>query len=259
MAAPYVRLPFPKEESLAELYHENTKVQPYMRVGEPAAAEDPPRMPDLRYGERHPLPDPRAAPPLAKSLAAAIAGRRTVRSFGAGPVALADLARVLHLSYGVTGANAASGAPARAAPSAGARYPLELYVAALRVEGLAPGVWHYAPEAHALELVRGEDGLRVADLQAALLDEPAVADAAFVLLVGAMLSRTTDKYGERGYRLVLLEAGHAVQNALLVGTALGWGALPLGGFVDDALNALVMMDGVDENVVYAVAFGLPAQ
>ena len=247
---PYVRLPFPKEESLAELYHENTKVQPYMRAAEAEPDEAPPRLPDLRYGERHALPEAALGGPLAD----AIAARRTVRRFSGGPVAIADLARLLRLMYGVTG-KSAEGSPARAAPSAGARYPLELYVAALRVEGLARGVWHYAPEAHALERVRPD--VDASALQAALLDEPAVADAALVLLVGAAFSRTSDKYGERGYRLVLLEAGHAAQNALLVATALGWGALPLGGFVDDALNALVMMDGVDENVVYALAFGLP--
>lgn len=253
MIGPYVRLPFPKETSLAELYHENTKLQPFMLEAEAAAAEVPPRFPDLEYGEPHALPDPRAAP-LAVGLEAAIVARRTRRRLSStDAVPLAHLAKLLHLTYGVTGASEATGEPARASPSAGARYPLELFVVARRVDGLAPGVWHYAPTAHALERVR--PGIDAAALDAALLRDASARDAALIVLVGAVLTRTTDKYHERGYRLVLLDAGHAAQNFMLVAGALGLSAVGLGGFVDDALDELVMLDGMDEHVVYAIAVG----
>jgi SagB-type dehydrogenase family enzyme len=89
----------------------------------------------------------------------------------------------------------------------------------------------------------------------ALFEQPLLAGAAAILVIGAVFGRTSVKYGERGYRLVLLDAGHAMQNALLAATGLGLAACPLGGFVDDEMNALVGLDGIGENVVYACALG----
>lgn len=252
MTLPYVRLPFPKEESLAEIYHENTKLRAYVREVPAAPGETPAPLPPLAYGEARALPDPRVRP-IAVTLEDAIRERRSRRAHSGEPVGLDELSKLLHLTYGVTGEIGGDGEKGRAAPSAGARYPLELFVAALRVDGLASGVWHYAPSVHGLEPVRSD----VDGLAEAFLGEPALQDAALVLLVGAVFSRTTSKYDERGYRLVLLDAGHAGENALLVASAMGLTATGVGGFVDDELNALCLLDGVDENVVYAIAVGQP--
>ena len=256
MTAPYTRTPFPREENLAELYHENTKIRPYTRDAEDdptgAALElDAPA--SLAYAE----PDARLAlpPPLrvATPLDAAIRERRSRRALTGAPLALAEVSTLLHLTYGVTGPIDPSGEPGRAAPSAGARYPLEFFPVALRVDGLAPGVHHYHPETHALERVRAP--WSEAALRRALFDQPWLAGAAMVVLVGAVFPRTLAKYQERGYRLVLLDAGHATQNLLLAAGAMGLGASALGGFVDDELNAMCMLNGVDENVLLGVALG----
>lgn len=256
---PYVRLGFPKQESLAELYHENTKLQPHLREveGDPTGAglEFPePRsirfVPPGREGSLR-LPDITAEG--AVSLDAAILTRRSRRAFTGAPATLDQLAKILHLTYGVTGATEPTGSPGRAAPSAGGRYPLELFVVVRAVDGLAPGVYHYVPEAHELEPVRSGDATPA--LSFALFDQPFLAKAAFTVVVGAVFTRTLVKYDERGYRLMLLDAGHAMQNLLLAAHAEGLGATALGGFLDDKLNDLVKLNGIDENVLYCASVG----
>ena len=254
MTEPYLRLPFPKEHSLAELVHENTKYHPYMHEAEPAPQGEYPPVEPMPFGDARPLPDPAAALPQA-SLAAAIVNRRSRRAFTDEPVRLERLSTMLLLTYGVTGPNEADGSPARAAPSAGGRYPLELFVAARRVDGLPEGLWHYRPDLHALEPVRA--GTLDEDLERAFFGQEVVRNAAFVVLVGAVMRRTLVKYQDRGYRLVLLDAGHAMQNLMLVATAMGLSGVGLGGFLDDALGDLCGLNGIDENVVYAVAVGAP--
>lgn len=259
MTAPYARIGFPREENLAELYHENTKVRPYQRDAEQdptgAGLEYPPAQ-SLAYCEPHErIPLPPSAPVRAL-LEDAIRGRRTRRALSGKPLSLPEVSALLALTYGVTGATEPTGEPGRAAPSAGARYPLELYPVALDVEGLAPGVHHYHPETHGLERVPG--AWERAALERALFSQPWLAGASLVVLVGAVFPRTLMKYQERGYRLVLLDAGHAMQNLLLAAHGLGLHAVPLGGFVDDELNAMAGLNGVDENVLAAIALGRPA-
>lgn len=252
MLPPYVRAPLPPLDDLAESYHENTKVRAYERdaTDDPTAAglELPP-VASLVYSadDRRPLPAP---VPLRDGLSRTIGARRTVRTMSGASVTASDVSTLLAHTYGGTG-------DGRAAPSAGARYPLELFVIARRVEGLDEGVWHYRPGSHELEPWAAPDAW--ARASRALFDQPFLQDAAYLLVFGAVFGRTCVKYGERGYRLVLLDAGHAAQNALLTACAQGCAAVPLGGFVDDELNAIVGLDGIGENVVYAIAIGRPAQ
>lgn len=259
---PFVRLGFPKpdEESLAELYHENTKYMPYLREVEhdpTGAGEEYPAVASMQFAPpgregRFALPDPRAHD-SGVSVEHAIRARRTRRGFTGAPIRLAALSTILYHAYGVTGPIEPSGVPGRAAPSAGARYPLELFVVARHVEDLARGVYHYHPETHALEVV--DLGDKQAEINFALFDQAFLPDAAFVLVVGAVFTRTLVKYKERGYRLILLDAGHAMQNVHLMAESMGLGAVALGGFVDDALNALVGLNGEDENVLACMAVG----
>lgn len=259
MTSPYARTGFPREENLAELYHENTKIRPYARDAEDDPTGTSLGLPDaasLAYAhpdERIPLP-PRL--PVPHRLDDAILTRRTRRAFSDSGLTAAELGTVLHLAYGVTGPIEPTGEAGRAAPSAGARYPLEFFVAARDVAGLAPGLYHYHPESSALEPLRGAWSPDA--LARALFDAPWVRHAAAVLLVGAVFPRTLAKYQERGYRLVLLDAGHAMQNVQLAAHGLGLAAVPLGGFVDDELNAMTGLNGVDENVLAAIALGRAA-
>lgn len=127
----------------------------------------------------------------------------------------------------------------RTAPSAGARYPLELYVVAGNVDGLAAGVYHYQTEGHRLTRLQGGD-LRTALAQAAHA-QGRVRDAAAVVVFAAVYERTTRKYGERGVRYLHMEAGHAAQNLYLQAQTLGLATVVVGAFVDEAVARVLQL------------------
>lgn len=175
-------------------------------------------------------------------LSAALARRRSVRAFAPRPLTRSELGQLLWAAQGQTDAREGK----RAAPSAGALYPLAVYAAT--AEGLA----RYVVAAHALERIASRD-LR-ADLAAAALGQHEVAQAPCVLVFTAVPARTTRKYGERGVRYVHIEVGHAAQNVLLAATALGLAAYPVGAF-DDARVADLMQLGRGEMPLYLLPVG----
>jgi SagB-type dehydrogenase family enzyme len=203
--------------------------------------------------ERVPLP---AAQAPVVSLAAALEARRSARAFAQRPVALAAAARLLQDGYGARELEGADGEPQveRSSPSAGGLGPLELSLVAARVDGLAPGVYHYDARAHALEL------RRLGDPAAALAacspgQSELLAEAALTIAIGAVLQRTTWRYGERGYRYVWLEAGHVAQTLLLCATALGLASVELGAFLDDELAELLRLPAGEELPLCLVCAG----
>lgn len=154
------------------------------------------------------------------SLEAAIARRRTRRQFAPEPLSWAQIGQLLWAGNGIT--DPISGK--RAAPSAGACYPLEFYVV------LAQGLYHYRPEAHTLHLVAAGDAR--ARLAAATWQE-FIGQAPCTIAISAAYHRTTERYGERGrVRYVPMDVGHAAQNVLLQATALGLVGCPVGAFDD---------------------------
>jgi len=202
------------------------------------------------------LPPPEVDSPLMRIIRA----RRSCRSYRAGTLRLADLAEIVRGTQGMIGNPDSSGwhtPPPRAVPSAGGCYPLELYVAAWTVGGVDAGLYHYDILDDSLEVVRLGD-VR-GELCRLLADQTQVADACAVLILTAVFQRTLTKYGARGYRYVLLEAGHAAQNTCLIATELGLGSVCLGGFFDARLNRFLGLDGITEAVVYGVAVGYPAE
>jgi SagB-type dehydrogenase family enzyme len=192
-------------------------------------------------------------PPSRQEFDDAIRARRSSRIFGTRPLAVNELAKLLAFGYGTVSEPVNGDEPRRrTCPSGGALYPLELYVAAKRVDGLPTGLYHYEVDGHALELVHVGD---VTPRLARAAHTPELADVpAIVVLTGVPL-RTRVKYGERGYRFLLLEAGHAGQNMLLTATALELAAVPIGGFIDDEVDDVLHIDGVEEISLYLVAFG----
>ena len=192
---------------------------------------------------------PADMPDSTMTLHQAIGRRRSVRDYGARSLLLGELARLLHSTYGVTdGRNGLL-----AAPSAGALYPLEVFVAAHRVEQLAQGIYRYLPREHALVLQQTGD-LR-GRLKDASIYQDVVAKAAAVLAFSAVFYRTRRKYGERATRYIMLDMGHAAQNTYLSATALGLGACAVGAFLDDQINEIFGVDGATEAVLYMVAVG----
>ncbi len=193
------------------------------------------------------LPDPRGFHGL--SLEEALEKRRSVRHYSGETLSAEALSRLLHAAQGITHARWGF----RAAPSAGALYPIELYAVVHNVAGLEPGLYHYAVREHALELLRQED-LRFAIMQAGL-GQGFLGQANVCFALSAIFQRTRWRYRERAYRYVLLEAGHVGQNLYLAATSLGLGACAVGAFLDDELNDLLGLDGKEEAVVYVIAVG----
>jgi SagB-type dehydrogenase family enzyme len=182
----------------------------------------------------------------------AIAGRRSVRAYALGrPMSLEELSRLLAQTGGLTAD--VQGNARRAAPSSGALYPIEIYAVVHRVDGLEPGVYHYAVREHALEQ------LRTGDFRAAVVDQAIaqefLGECGAVLFLTMIMQRMRPRYQDRSYRYGLLEAGHVGENAYLAATAMGLGACGVGAFMDDAINRMLGVDGVEEAAVYMMAVG----
>ncbi|HDN81062.1 MAG TPA: SagB/ThcOx family dehydrogenase [Chloroflexi bacterium] len=195
------------------------------------------------------LPPPKPLNRL--SLEEAIERRRSIRDYAQESMSLEELSLLLHLADGITAHKYGIGF--RAAPSAGALYPIEIYPVVNRVEGLAPGIYHYNVRDHALEILR-EGDFRGKLVQYCLGQEmPGMANV--VLILTAIFQRTRWKYRERTYRYVMLEAGHIGENIYLAATAMGMGACAIGAFLDEPINHLLDVDGVQEAVVYLLTVG----
>lgn len=191
----------------------------------------------------HALPPPELVGQM--TLEHALRRRRSVREFDPRPLTDREISQLLWAAQGVTHAEGG-----RAAPSAGALYPLELFVAT------ASGFFHYEPAQHRLRQL-SEDDLRPAMQWAALSQEP-VGEAGAIFVVTGLLERTAAKYGEaRARRYVALEAGHAAQNMLLQATALELGAVPVGAFDDARLREVLDLSG-DYEILYLIPVGAPA-
>ncbi|MGI6376795.1 MAG: SagB/ThcOx family dehydrogenase [Anaerolineae bacterium] len=188
------------------------------------------------------------------SLWQALHDRRSVRRYSATPLTLDELSRLCWAAQGVTERHGDH--LKRTAPSAGALYPIETYVVINRVEGVEPGVYHYAMGAHALEQLKKGD---YAEATArAGLDQDMLSDAAIVFVWSALFERSAWKYAQRAYRYVYLDAGHIAQNVALAAVGLGLGSCQVGALYDDEVNALIGVDGALESVLYMSAVGRPA-
>jgi SagB-type dehydrogenase family enzyme len=237
----------------AEAFHESSRLYPDVAPGRLAALIELTRNSELqqtvaRSSRTHPQRDGIDLPNARLGrvrLADALAQRRSLAPTEPTTLPLDRLGTVVAAAY-----RAVDGR--RPVPSGGALYPLDLYAVALRVDSVDAATYHYDPFRHRLERL---GSVAAADVGAALVD-PALAENATVLLVvTAMFWRSRFKYGLRGYRFTLLEAGHLIQNALLAAAALRVPALPLGGFYDRRVDDLVGADGLDEATVYALLLG----
>ncbi len=185
------------------------------------------------------------------SVEKAIAGRRSVRQYHSRALAAGELSLVVFAACGKTGPG--KGTAFRAAPSAGATYPLELYVVVNKVEGIAPGLYHYSVADHALELVRSGD---LADeAREASWGQDSVGECAAFLVLAAVPERCERKYGENCSRYIPMEAGHIVQNVSLAAVSLGLGTVAIGAFEQGKMDALLGVDGRKEHSLYAAALG----
>jgi SagB-type dehydrogenase family enzyme len=195
------------------------------------------------------LPEPRLDDGLLA--AQAIAKRRSTRDYAAVAMTSDELSRLLFLTSGVSADK--YGNARRTAPSSGALYPIEVYAVIHRVDGIDPGVYHYAYREHALEQVRAGD-FRANVVEQAIAQE-FLGECGVVLFLTMIMQRMRPKYQDRSYRYGLLEAGHLGENAYLAATSMGLGACGVGAFMDDAINEMLGVDGVEEAAVYMLAAG----
>jgi SagB-type dehydrogenase family enzyme len=191
-----------------------------------------------------------APAPLELELCDLMYRRRSWLPEDCGSLGLEDVGTILGLSAG-----SAPGRPElRVVPSGGAMYPLDVIALAHRVDGLVQGAYVYDPIGHAL-LARGDvDPVEFHDRASASVTTPR---PALTIAVVATFARSRAKYGLRGYRFALLEAGHLVQAAVTIATALGLASLPWGGFVDAAVDARLELDGLERSCVYLLAISAP--
>jgi len=160
------------------------------------------------------------------SLEEAIKKRQSVREFSPRALSLKQLSQLLWAAQGITERENSR----RSCPSAGALYPLEIYVVVKNLSGTEPGIYYYDAFKHSLEMVRkGNFSTRLAD---ACLGQFFISEAPVVIVICAESERTTWKYGERGARYVHIEAGHCGQNICLQVQSLGLATVPVGAFWD---------------------------
>lgn len=186
--------------------------------------------PGYTAGEREmiKLPEPKIKGSV--SLEEAIVQRRSIREFAERDIKLEEVSQLLWAAQGITDKTESF----RAVPSAGALYPLEIYVVTKEC------LFHYIVEKHALEILDNHD-LR-SELADASWGQGMVRQAGADIVICAIFKRVTSKYAERGIRYVYMEAGHAAQNIHLMAVSLGLGSVPVGAFDDKKVQALLKLD-----------------
>lgn len=259
------------DTDIAELFHENTK---YARVGQkfhrstsiftngidkdldeqitPTAARD-----DLEAIE---LPEPAA---VDESITDAVERRRSFRRYSGEAISLETLSTILKYGCGTLRSSFyydSGESHLRGYPSAGALYPVEPYLVVVNVSEVPEGVYYYSAEAHELKVIRQmerNEFLETVEPKLNLPQDTALPNVALAFVLSAAFWKTKVKYGPRGYRFALFEAGHLAQNVQMLCASLNLGSCNLGGTDETELDPLIGANGVDESTVYGFVVGKP--
>lgn len=175
------------------------------------------------------------------SLEKCIEARRSIRSYQDKALDLNQISLILWAAQGVTDKDREF----RAAPSAGATYPLEIYACT------HDGVYHYIPQSHGIKRINENDVRK--EIAHAALNQMFIADAGMVIVITALYDRTTGRYGERGVQYVHIEVGHVAQNIHLQAVALGLGSVPIGAYNDEKVQEILDLD--EEYPLYIIPIG----
>jgi len=247
-----------EDDSLWELFHENSKMDIYSPP--PAPAEVYKKVTklyeSLPYQACPKIPFKPTPDELTMSLSESIHARSSVRTMSSTPITFDQLGSLLYYSYGVTRSNEGTDIPRpfRATPSAGGLYPLEIYIAtSAEIKDIAPGLYHYNSREHCLSTL--QKGNTVAELSQHLIQKDIAKNSTLLVMITSLFQRTVFKYKARGYRYALLEAGHLGQNMALVAAALKLGLAPLGGYQDREVDNYLGIDGINHSTLYMAAIG----
>lgn len=227
---------------------------------------------DVESDQQKKLPQPPLAKPaireetilLTKDFAGALKetnyltllqNRKSHRVFKPGSLTLTELSFLLWSTQGVTGIRGNGYAAIRPVPSAGARHPFETYLAVFHVEGLEKGIYHYLPLEHSLELISTPYDLEEL-VSISLCDQHWAAKGAVTFFYTAVPYRSEWRYSVRSHRVMLLDAGHVMQNLYFSSQAIGCGTCAIAAFHQEVADRLLQVDGQEEFVIYAAPVGL---
>ena len=239
------------KHSLARLYLQETRFD-RATIGNRTRPHILPAEPFKRYPDAEKVLLPRKWDGEESNFWSLLQQRRSLRRYSPSPMNPTDLALLLWACQGVTAQ--AGQFYMRTAPSAGALYPIETYVAVSRIDGLEPGILHF--DVKGFQLERLTEGAPGQDVAHAALDQDFLARAHAVFIWSAIPRRTIAKYGHRGLRYIFLDAGHISQNLCLAAEAIGAGACPVAAFYDNEINSLLNIDGEEETVICMAGVGL---
>jgi SagB-type dehydrogenase family enzyme len=202
------------------------------------------------YTLRRPIPLPETASVLFDDY---LAKRKSPQRQGVEQqVTLGTLSTLLRCGYGLRERTPEQNG--RTVPSAGGLYPIEIYIILFRpIETCAAGVYHYNIKRHALEPVLLMQ-FSPEEINAFAPAHPWLAEMTGMIILTSVFHRTTEKYGDRGYRYILLEAGHIAQNILLAGVEQETKVIPIGGVDEGAIERSIGLSGAREQVVYVLYF-----
>lgn len=236
-------------DAVAERFHFETRDVPVSPRRAPRPAP-PPAVTRHRALARVALPWPR----LSGQLRDVLVERRTWRRLADAPLSLLDLGTLLGVTFGIQAwadAPAAGWSALKTSPSGGARHSLEAYVCVRRVHGVAAGLYHYRPDRHRLDLLRG--GCTARELARFLPGQGGYRRASMVCVMASVLARVSWRYGHaRAWRVVLTESGHLGQTFALTATALGLASFTTGALADSAIEEGFALSPASCPVVYAV-------
>lgn len=243
-----------------ELFHESAKAASREELpGAGRLAGWTRQLPETLAFEPYPAVELPAPPPPALPLGEAIGRLPRARSLEPCPLSLEELATLLRWSYGVPGVPGVPDPQAPRAPravlSAGSLFPLEVFFHTAYVAGLQPGLYHYNPSRHELRFLRRHDQSH--KIATGLADPRLATGAALTVFVAMMPERTVALYGDRGYRLALLEAGAVVHNLNLLAGALGLAGVNVDDYFDRRIDAILGADGLTLSTISLVAIGRP--
>lgn len=247
---PEILLPVAANHEAWETFHESSKTSPYDELpgDQEGAAWLQALAPSLSFDLHPAVALPAPALPLDLPLGRALTERSTPAGLARTPLGLDQLATLLWSACGVRRDSAR-----RMVPSAGSLYPLEVFFHTRAVPDLDAGLYHYHPVRHELRcILEGDQTAKIASL---LVQKRLAVDSSLLVFLVALFARSVGKYGERGYRFALLEAGHLAQNLCLAATGLGLGAIPVGGYYDQRADSLLGLDGLLQSTVYLTAIG----
>ena len=177
--------------------------------------------------------------------------RSSSRTFTKRPISINTLGTILYFSAGITNFFTKKG-ERRPYPSAGGRYPLEIYPVILNMKGTPTGIYHYHVKTHSIEKI-GDNTL--AEKISECVNQDWIGQSAVVFIITAIFNRTTEKYGARGMRHIFTEYGHLAQNIYLTSNSLNLGCCSIGGFIEGKINSILDLDPEDEGAIGMMTIG----